>query len=269
MNKIHNRAKKQPSFSSKNCKKQRIYPACSHLFANFVDMKRIFLCIIASMMAFHVFAQNELYQCEDTCAHVHGIDLSHYQGKVFWEIIGENTRMAYVYLKATEGGDNIDSKYAQNIELAHKYGLKVGSYHFFRPKTELTKQLKNFRTQCRPEDQDLLPMIDIETKSGLSTEAFCDSLFKFLAMVEQEYRQKPLLYTFTNFYDNYLLGKLDGYKLMIAQYTEREPVLKDGRDITMWQYTGKGHINGINGYVDKSRFMGAHGMREIRFIHYK
>ena len=79
--------------------------------------------------------------------------------------------MAYVYLKATEGGDNIDKTYAYNIELAHKYGLKVGSYHFL-DQTNLTKQLENFRTQCRPEDQDLLPMIDIETKSGLPTEEF-------------------------------------------------------------------------------------------------
>ena len=29
-------------------------------------------------------------QCEDTCSHVHGIDLSHYQGNVFWETVGEN-----------------------------------------------------------------------------------------------------------------------------------------------------------------------------------
>ena len=42
--------------------------------------------------------------------------------------------MAYVYLKATEGGDRIDERYERNIELAHRYGLKVGSYHFFRPK---------------------------------------------------------------------------------------------------------------------------------------
>ena len=54
---------------------------------------------------------------------------------------------------------------------------------------------------------------------------------------------------------------------MIAQYTEREPRLKDDRDITMWQYTGKGRINGIKGYVDKSRFMGKHSMREIKYRH--
>ena len=52
---------------------------------------------------------------------------------------------------------------------------------------------------------------------------------------------------------------------MIAQYTEREPVLIDDRDITMWQYTAKGSINGVKGNVDKSRFMGNHGLREIRF----
>jgi lysozyme len=193
--------------------------------------------------------------------------LSHYQGNVFWETVGDNSKMAYVYLKATEGGDKIDDKYERNIDLAHRYGLKVGSYHFYRPKADQKKQLENFMTQCRPGDQDLIPMVDIETKSGMETEEFCDSLFKFLSLIETAYKQKPLIYTFANFYDHYLLGKIDGYKLMIAQYTEREPFLKDDRDFTMWQYTGKGHINGINGYVDKSRFMGRHSLREIRFRH--
>jgi lysozyme len=217
-----------------------------------------------------IFAQdddNPYIQCEDTCSHVHGIDLSHYQGEVFWEIVGENTKMTYVYLKATEGGDNIDSHYERNIELAHRYGLKVGSYHFFRPRTELTKQLENFKTQCRPGEQDLIPMIDIEATGNLPTEEFCDSLLKFLVMVEKAYHQKPLLYTFRNFYNKHLLGKIDDYQLMIAMYTDEEPVLADERDITMWQYTGKGNSVGVRGFVDKSRFMGHHGLREIRYRH--
>ena len=198
---------------------------------------------------------------------MHGIDLSHYQGQVFWETVGENTKMAYVYLKATEGGDRIDERYERNIELAHRYGLKVGSYHFFRPKTPLAQQLENFKTQCLPGEQDLIPMIDIETTGGLPDNEFCDSLFRFLGMVERTYRQPPLLYTFRNFYNRHLLGQIDDYKLMIAMYTEEEPVLADGRDITMWQYTSKGRIVGISGYVDKSRFIGRHGLREIRFRH--
>ncbi len=239
----------------------------SQLFTTFATMNR-FIVIILSLLSFiSANAQNSNVQCEDTCSHIHGIDLSHYQGNVFWEIIGDNTKMAYVYLKATEGGDNRDDKYVRNIELAHQYGLKVGSYHFYRPKIEQQKQLENFMTQCLPGDQDLIPMIDIETTSGLRTDEFCDSLFKFIDLVEKAYKQKPLLYTFTNFYNRYLIGKINDYKLMIAQYTQREPVLRDGRDFEMWQYTGKGQINGINGYVDKSRFMGNYKLREIRFRH--
>lgn len=208
-------------------------------------------------------------ECEDTCNHIHGIDISHYQGNVFWETIAENSNMAYVYIKATEGGDRIDPKYENNLKTAHKNGLAVGSYHFYRPKTPQQKQLKNFTTQCRPHEQDLVPMIDIEVTNGLQTQAFCDSLFKFLDLVEKYYKQKPLLYTGANFYDKYLLGKLDGYKVMIAQYTQHEPKLKDDLDYTLWQYTGKGHTKGIKGYVDKSRFMRRHKLKEIRYKHKK
>ena len=229
-------------------------------------MKKLILTAFLGL-ALGANAQNMYEQCEDTCNHVHGIDLSHYQGEVFWETVGENTKMAYVYLKATEGGDRIDERYENNIILAHKHGLKVGSYHFYRPKTEQVKQLENFMTQCRPGEQDLIPMIDIETKGGLSTEAFCDSLMKFLDLVEKAYKQKPLLYTYTNFYNKWLVGKIPQYPLMIAQYKDEVPVLADDKEYIIWQYTCKGRIVGVKGYVDKSRFMGKHGLKEIRYRH--
>lgn len=230
-------------------------------------MKRTLAIVISIIYAFTMNAQSPLVQCEDTCSHVHGIDLSHYQGNVFWQAIGENKKMAYVYLKATEGGDRIDDMFQRNIQMAHEHGLMVGAYHFYRPKTPQQLQLDNFTKQCLPDEQELLPMIDIETTGGLSTEAFCDSLFLFLELIEKAYRQKPLIYTGANFYDKHFQGKLDDYKIMIAQYTDFEPRLKDDRDITMWQYTGKGHINGVRGYIDKSRFMGKHRLREIRYRH--
>ena len=230
---------------------------------------QLMMLLVLLLSPLAVQAQDDGYEvlCEDTCTHIHGIDLSHYQGEVFWEVVGDNTPMAYVYLKATEGGDRIDETFERNIWLAHHYGLKVGSYHFYRPKTEQVKQLENFKSQCLPRDQDLIPMIDIETTGGLPADEFCDSLFTFLELVEEAYRQKPLIYTGRNFYNKYLLGKIDDYKLMIAMYTDEEPVVADDREITMWQYTGKGRINGVNGFVDKSRFMGNHTLREIRYRH--
>ena len=214
-----------------------------------------------------IFAQG--VECEDTCSHVHGIDISHYQGSIFWETIANNTKMAYVYIKATEGGTRIDEKYENNILTAHQYGLKVGSYHFYRAQIDQETQLANFVLQCRPSEQDLIPLIDVEVASGMGVTEFCDSLFKFLDLVEHYYRQKPLIYSGTNFYNKYLAGKMDRYPLMIAQYREPQPVLKDGKDYLIWQYTGKGRLRGINGYVDKSRFMGDHTLKEIRFHHRK
>ncbi len=206
-------------------------------------------------------------ECEDTCDHIHGIDVSRYQGEVFWETVGEKTKMTYVYIKATEGGDRIDPRYEQNLLTAHKHGLKVGSYHFYRPRTPQEEQLANFVLQCRPSEQDLIPMIDVESTGGLPTEEFCDSLFKFLELVEETYSQRPLIYTGRNFYNKHLTEKLNRYLIMIAMYSEEVPVLDDGRDITLWQYTAKGRLRGVNGYVDKSRFMGDHRLRELKFRH--
>ena len=98
-------------------------------------MKRILLLILNIFIFTCGFAQSDRVECEDTCSHIHGIDMSHYQGNVFWEAVGE-TKMAYVYLKATEGGNHIDKKYKENIDFAHQYGIKVGSYHFDRPQID-------------------------------------------------------------------------------------------------------------------------------------
>ena len=208
-------------------------------------MKHAVVILLFLLLSGAGFAQEPIVQCEDTCAHIHGIDISHYQGNVFWETIGDNTKMSYVYIKATEGSGNIDQTFERNIDMAHRYGLKVGSYHFYRPTIDQQQQLENFCSQCLPHEQDLLPMIDIETTGGLDTDVFCDSLFYFLDLVEEAYHQKPLLYTYRNFYNRHLLGKINEYKVMIAMYTDEEPVLADDRDVTRWQYTGTGRIVGI------------------------
>ena len=151
-----------------------------------MNIRKIILAIWAFVLPAMMYGQYTI-QCEDTCNHVHGLDMSHYQGEVFWE--------AYVYLKATEGGTNIDKRYAQNIALAKQYGLKVGSYHFYRPTRPQVEQLRNFRYQCQAKDQDLIPMVDIETTGGLRREALVDSLHKFLQQILTERaRRLPALH---------------------------------------------------------------------------
>ena len=109
-------------------------------FSNFAVMKKIIITIITTLLTLSTHAQ--LVQCEDTCQHVHGIDLSHYQGNVFWETVGDNTKMAYVYLKATEGGTNVDSRLVLTISTV----LAFHSRHSSR--TSWLNAVQAIRTCC-------------------------------------------------------------------------------------------------------------------------
>ena len=62
---------------------------------------------------------------------LHGIDISHHQGTINWSEAAKDTKVGYVYIKATEGRDHVDDTYAFNVREARRNGLKVGAYHFY------------------------------------------------------------------------------------------------------------------------------------------
>jgi glycosyl hydrolase family 25 len=74
--------------------------------------KRFILVVLSFLTIMSVKAQYNI-QCEDTCDHVHGLDMSHYQGDVWWETVAKNSnhKLNYVYLKATEGQSWVDKRY--------------------------------------------------------------------------------------------------------------------------------------------------------------
>lgn len=97
-----------------------------------------------------------------------GIDVSHYQGDIDWNIVVKNANISYAYLKATEGATLVDDTYEKNLREAKNAGLLVGSYHFYRPNTDWKAQFENLTKNVRPNDQDLVPIIDIEHKGNVS-----------------------------------------------------------------------------------------------------
>jgi lysozyme len=74
-------------------------------------------------------------------------------------------------------------------------------------------------------------------------------------MVEQHYKVRPIIYTNIDFYENFLANQFDDYPLWIAHYLVKDkPRIK--RKWTFWQYNEKGHVNGIDAYVDFNVFNG-------------
>lgn len=195
--------------------------------------------------------------------HRYGIDVSRYQGDIDWQTVKTDKNVSYVYLKATEGASLVDVTYRYNLTEARKAGLKVGCYHFFSPTVDPETQFKNFTSTVNLDEQDLIPIIDVEIIGKGSAQRFCERLTRFLHMVEEHYGIRPIIYTSSNFYNKYLAGKYTDYKYMIARYAEDIPELTDDIRFVMWQFTANGRIEGINGPVDRSRFMDEYHLGDI------
>lgn len=193
-----------------------------------------------------------------------GIDVSHYQYAIDWDRVAKNNNISYVYIKATEGNSFVDSYYQRNLEGARKAGISVGCYHFYRPNVDWRQQLAHLKNNVRKEDQDLVPMIDIEVTGRVSTSKLVADLQAFCQAVTDYYGKRPLLYTYRNFYNKHFTGYFREYQWMIAAYTSSEPRLEDGRDYIMWQYSDKGSIDGIRGNVDRSCLMGGFSLEQLR-----
>ena len=63
---------------------------------------------------------------------IHGIDVSHYQGNIDWELLRnqgsiDECPIRFVMIKATEGANKLDSKFQYNFEKAHEYGFTRGA----------------------------------------------------------------------------------------------------------------------------------------------
>lgn len=181
-----------------------------------------------------------------------GIDVSHYQGTIDWDKVThyENNPIRFVYVKATEGATIKDECYNRNVMLAKEKGLLVGSYHYFSTKSSAEEQFENFKQTVNKDTQDLIPVVDIEECKYWTADTLHKNLQIFLNEVEALYGKKPVLYTMPSFYNRYLVDRYKDYKIFIAQYGDGNPVLPDGNNWHIWQYTRRGRIDGIRGNVD-------------------
>lgn len=200
--------------------------------------------------------------------HLHGIDVSHYQGRIDWRAVAKDKNVGYVYIKATESNYMLDDTYEYNLAEARRNGIKAGSYHFFRPGVNAAAQFTNFKRNIDKRKQDLLPLIDVEVTGGVPIATLHSRLQEFLRLVTEEYGRRPVIYTGRNFYNTYFAGYAfyKPFLFMIAMYnTDEQPQLMDGNDYVIWQYSSKGSIGGIRGDVDLSRFVGRHTLSEILY----
>lgn len=196
-----------------------------------------------------------------------GIDVSNHQKRIDWAEVAKDKNVKYVYIKATEGATYVCDTYRINLEGARRHGIKVGAYHFLRTGSRIRDQFDNFKRVVKKEEQDLLPLIDVEVRQGWTNQQLRDSVKLFAELCEEHYGCRPMIYTSSSFYDNILGRSFNIYPLFIARYSSSEPNLKSDKDWIMWQFTEKGRVRGIPTAVDLSRFNKGRSLNDILIKH--
>ena len=189
---------------------------------------------------------------------VHGIDVSHYQGDIDWKMLGQTRQgqfpIQFIFMKATEGGDYTDDRFAANFDSARVHGFVRGAYHFYNPKTDANKQADFFIQSVKLEPGDLPPVLDIE-KKGKDMKKLQVDLKVWLRKVENHYGVKPIIYASYKFKTRYLNDSVfNTYPYWIAHYYV-DSVRYEG-DWRFWQHTDVGTLPGIDEKVDLNIFNG-------------
>ncbi|MGM9706877.1 MAG: glycoside hydrolase family 25 protein [Prevotella sp.] len=194
---------------------------------------------------------------------IHGIDISHYQGKIDWDELRNNGMIErcpvrFVMIKATEGSTRIDDRFKENFYQAREYGFIRGAYHFWSTRSSGRAQAEHFLRQVKLEDGDLPPVLDVEHKAKDQTpEEFKESVLTWLRLVEKAYDAKPIIYTYYKFKLTYLNDSVfNDYPYWIAHYYV-DSVKYEG-PWKFWQHTDCGRLPGIKGYVDFNIYNGSY-----------
>jgi len=186
---------------------------------------------------------------------VHGIDVSHHQAEINWDTIAVQ-EIDFVFMKATEGLELVDKRFAYNWGATKKVGMKRGAYHFFHPTLSAIWQAKNFINTVDLDYGDLPPVLDFEVTNRASEELVLSRLQEWLTLVEQHYHIKPIIYTNQKLYQKYIVGNFDKYPIWMARYNTLEPNMPQQWDF--WQYGNRGQVRGIAGDVDLNVFSGGY-----------
>lgn len=187
-----------------------------------------------------------------------GIDVSEYQGVITWDsvkFIDETFEIKFVIARATIGSSRADDTFKKNYKQAKKQGFKVGAYHYYRPDENSTEQAQLFIQKVNLSAHDFPPILDIEKlPKEQSISNLKKGLKNWLTLVEKHYKRKPIIYTSERYYKDFLKDDFSTYKFWIANYNFF--VETPENDWLIWQFTEKGTVKGIDGFVDINIYNG-------------
>lgn len=189
-----------------------------------------------------------------------GIDVSTWQENVDWAKV-KASGIDFVFVRLgfrgySSGKLVLDNEYRSHVQGASAAGLKVGVYFFTQAITEAeaVEEASMCLQYVQGYNISYPIVIDVEYSGSSSgrannltasqrtkvTRAFCETI--------RSAGYTPGVYANKNYFESYLYAsELESYVIWLAHYTDKTSY---ARRYDIWQYSSKGSVNGINGYVD-------------------
>lgn len=256
------------------------------LFSKFAATVLAALMLLSSTSVYAVTSTKSIYNGTtythnerfSTYSVINGIDVSKHQGDIDWKKVkAAGTDFAIIRVGyrgyASIGTLCKDAKYAAYIPAAYKAGVRIGIYFYSQAVSteeakeeadyaiELLESIKGFKREMitlpvyfdyefaesdgklcgRFYDAWKAGKLPPETATSIAS-AFCDEVEK------KGYTGG--VYSNLDFYTRkYNASEFEGkYSLWLAHYIS--PKTSYAGEYTMWQYSSKGHVDGISGNVD-------------------
>lgn len=187
----------------------------------------------------------------------YGVDVSAYNGNVIWSSV-KNAGNEFAMLRITTRNNQVDATFEQNYNQAIANGVRVGVYKYgyattvAQAKAEAQSVIRtlNGRKLSFPVAYD----VEDATQQVLGKEKLTQIIDAFQKEIENA-GYKFMIYSNTNWLNNYIdMNHYADEDVWVARY--RSFGLGHGYagkgNVTIWQFTSKGNVPGISGYVDRN-----------------
>ena len=183
----------------------------------------------------------------------YGIDVSHHQDVIDWNQVKGN--IAFAIIRCGYGDDltsQDDRQFQRNAAACEELGIPYGIYFYSYAEddTHMQSEISHALRLLQGRKPTLPVYLDLEESSIAAlgnavilrhARAFCT------AVANAGFR--PGVYANYNWWTNYLTSsEYNQWSRWIARYDVTDPGYSG--DYDFWQYSSKGHVAGISGYVD-------------------
>lgn len=186
----------------------------------------------------------------------YGIDVSECQGTIDWPQV-KASGISFACMRSTKKNGSVDATFEKNVLNCMKLGIDYSCYKYAYALTHDEARREADTVINLLNDMKMPIWYDVEDKSliPLGKDGIEGVILSFIGECKDAGFDVGI-YCNKNWYDNYISQYIkDKFRFWVARYGQNTGLLDEkykpsGRNIIAWQYTSRGSVPGIDGYVD-------------------